>query len=109
MFGLTEEELIVPEFARYEAGSWCCTQASGSFTLRQLNDSLDRTRTTHHTVGTLPKLELRPGTSLAEPNATKIIPESGCALGIDIGSPVPILFWSVLTVNWWTSISAHRR
>ena len=37
-------------------------------------------------VGTLPKLELRSGTSLAEPNATKIIPESGCALGIDIGS-----------------------
>ena len=86
VFGLTEEELIVPEFARYEAALGAELKASGSFTLRQLNDSLDRTRTTHHTVGTLPKLELRPGTSLAEPNATKIIPESGCALGIDIGS-----------------------
>ena len=86
VFGLTEEELIVPEFARYEAALGAALKASGSFTLRQLNDSLDRTRTTHHTVGTLPKLELRPGTSLAEPNATKIIPESGCALGIDIGS-----------------------
>ncbi len=86
MFGLTEEELIVPEFARYEAALGAALKASGSFTLRQLNDSLDRTLTTHHTVGTLPRLELRPGTSLAEPNATKIIPESGCALGIDIGS-----------------------
>ena len=86
VFGLTEEELIVPEFARYEAALGAALKASGSFTLRQLNDSLDRTRTTHHTVGTLPKLELRPGTSLAEPNATKIIPEGGCALGIDIGS-----------------------
>ena len=86
VFGLTEEELIVPEFARYEAALGAALKASGSFTLRQLNDSLDRTLTTHHTVGTLPKLELHPGTSLAEPNATKIIPESGCALGIDIGS-----------------------
>ena len=86
VFGLSEKELIVPEFARYEAALGAALKASGSFTLRQLNDSLDRTLTTHHTVGTLPKLELRPGTSLAEPNATEIIPESGCALGIDIGS-----------------------
>lgn len=86
VFGLTEEELIVPEFARYEAALGAALKASGSFTLRQLNDSLDRTLTTHHMVGTLPKLELRSGTSLAEPNATKIIPENGCALGIDIGS-----------------------
>lgn len=86
VFGLSEEELIVPEFARYEAALGAALKASGSFTLRQLNDSLDRTLTTHHMVGTLPKLELRSGTSLAEPNATKIIPESGCALGIDIGS-----------------------
>lgn len=86
VFGLSEKELTVPEFARYEAALGAALKASGSFTLRQLNDSLDRTLTTHHMVGTLPKLELRPGTSLAEPNATKIIPESGCALGIDIGS-----------------------
>lgn len=86
VFGLSEKELIVPEFARYEAALGAARKASGSFTLRQLNDSLDQTLTTHHMVGTLPKLELRSGTSLAEPNATKIIPESGCALGIDIGS-----------------------
>lgn len=65
VFGLTEEELIVPEFARYEAALGAALKASGSFTLRQLNDSLDRTLTTHHMVGTLPKLELRSGTSLA--------------------------------------------
>ena len=86
VFGLSEKELIVPEFARYEAALGAALKASGSFTLRQLNDSLDRTLTTHHMVGTLPIFIMRPGTSLAEPNATKIIPESGCALGIDIGS-----------------------
>ena len=41
VFGLTEEELIVPEFARYEAALGAALKASGSFTLRQLNDSLD--------------------------------------------------------------------
>ena len=86
-----QDELIVPEFARYEAALGAALKASGSFTLRQLIDSLDRTLTTHHMVGTLPKLELRPGTSLAEPNATKIISESGCALGIDIGSTLSLI------------------
>lgn len=61
IFGLSEKELIVPEFARYEAALGAALKASGSFTLRQLNDSLDRTLTTHHMVGTLPKLELRIG------------------------------------------------
>ena len=41
VFGLTEEELIVPEFARYEAALGAALKASGSFTLRQLNDSLE--------------------------------------------------------------------
>lgn len=86
VFGLSEEELIVPENACYEAALGAAHKASGSFTIRQLNDLLNRVLTAHHIVGTLPKLELRSGTSLAEPNATKIIPESGCALGIDIGS-----------------------
>ena len=41
VFGLSEEELIVPEFARYEAALGAALKASGSFTLRQLNDSLE--------------------------------------------------------------------
>ena len=41
VFGLGEKELIVPEFARYEAALGAALKASGSFTLRQLNDSLE--------------------------------------------------------------------
>ena len=41
VFGLSEGELIVPEFARYEAALGAALKASGSFTLRQLNDSLE--------------------------------------------------------------------
>lgn len=37
VFGLSEKELIVPEFARYEAALGAARKASGSFTLRQLN------------------------------------------------------------------------
>ena len=86
VFGLTEDELIVPELARYEAALGAARKASGSFTVGQLNTLLDSTLTAHHAVGTLPRLELRPGTDLSEPNATGVIPEGGCALGIDIGS-----------------------
>ena len=35
VFGLSEKELIVPEFARYEAALGAALKASGSFTLRQ--------------------------------------------------------------------------
>ena len=34
----------------------------------------------------VPKLVLKPGTDLSEPEATGQIPKDGCALGIDIGS-----------------------
>jgi len=86
VFGLSEEELIVPEGARYEAALGAALKASGSFTPAQLNTFLDGALTAHHVVGSLPKLELRPGTDLSEPKATGVIPAGGCALGIDIGS-----------------------
>ena len=86
VLGLTEEELIVPKSARYEAALGAALKASGSFTAGQLSALLDSTLTARHAVGTLPKLELRPGTDLSEPKATGVIPAGGCALGIDIGS-----------------------
>ena len=86
VFGLTEEELIVPQAARYEAALGAALKASGSFTVRRLNALLDSALKAHHAVGTLPKLELQPGTDLSEPKATGVIPADGCALGIDIGS-----------------------
>ncbi len=86
VFGLTEQELIVPENARYEAALGAALKASGQFTLTRLDALLDKALSVHHTVGALPKLELAPGTDLSEPKSTGVIPASGCALGIDIGS-----------------------
>ena len=86
VFGLAENELIVPENARFEAALGAARSASGSFTAGQLTALLDGGLTARRAAGTLPKLELRPGTDLSEPKATGVIPQSGCALGIDIGS-----------------------
>lgn len=86
VFGLTEEELIVPEEARFEAAIGAACKAEGAFTLAQLDALLNNAMTAHSTTTGLPRLELLPGTDLSEPKATGILPEKGCALGIDIGS-----------------------
>ena len=86
VFGLTEAELIVPEEARFEAAIGAACKAEGAFTLAQLDALLNDAMATHSTTTGLPRLELLPGTDLSEPKATGILPEKGCALGIDIGS-----------------------
>ena len=86
VFGLAEDELIVPDNARFEAALGAALKAEGRFTAAQLTALLDSGLTGHRAAGTLPRLELRPGTDLSEPKATGIIPVGGCALGIDIGS-----------------------
>lgn len=86
VFGLTKAELIVPEEARFEAAIGAACKAEGAFTLAQLDALLNDAMATHSTTTGLPRLELLPGTDLSEPKATGILPEKGCALGIDIGS-----------------------
>lgn len=86
VFDLTEEELIVPEEARFEAAIGAACKAEGAFTLVQLDALLNDAMATRSTTTGLPRLELLPGTDLSEPKATGILPEKGCALGIDIGS-----------------------
>lgn len=86
VFDLAENELIVPEAARFEAALGAAHKAEGRFTVARLTALLDGTLAAHRAAGTLPKLQLRPGTDLSEPKATGIIPAGGCALGIDIGS-----------------------
>ena len=86
VFDLTEEELIVPEEARFEAAIGAACKAEGAFTLAQLDALLNDAIATRSTTTGLPRLELLPGTDLSEPKATGILPEKGCALGIDIGS-----------------------
>ena len=86
VFGLTKAELIVPEEARFEAAIGAACKAEGAFTLAQLDALLNDAMATRSTTTGLPRLELLPGTDLSEPKATGILPEKGCALGIDIGS-----------------------
>lgn len=86
VFGLAENELIIPEEARFEAALGAAHKASGQFTLSELLAQLDNGLTANRTVGSLLPLVLRPGTDLSEPKATGVIPADGCALGIDIGS-----------------------
>ena len=86
VFDLTEEELIVPEEARFEAAIGAACKAEGTFTLTQLDALLNDAMATRSTTTGLPRLELLPGTDLSEPKATGVLPEKGCALGIDIGS-----------------------
>ena len=86
VFGLTKAELIVPEEARFEAAIGAACKAEGAFTLAQLDALLNDAMATHSTTTGLPRLELLPGTDLSEPKATGVLPEKGCALGIDIGS-----------------------
>lgn len=86
VFGLTKAELIVPEEARFEAAIGAACKAEGAFTLAQLDALLNDAMAAHSTTTGLPRLELLPGTDLSEPKATGVLPEKGCALGIDIGS-----------------------
>lgn len=86
VFGLAEDELIIPEDARFEAALGAALKAEGQFTPAQLDEAFARATASRRAAGSLSKLELRPGTDLSEPKATGVIPAKGCALGIDIGS-----------------------
>lgn len=97
IFELSEQELIVPEQARYvgavgaalEAGKACSSNRHGDcpeiereefFALLEgRTDECDK-------AGVLPKLSLLYGTDLSEPACSEVLPPEGCYLGIDIGS-----------------------
>ncbi len=86
VFQLEEGELIIPEHACYEAALGAAIHAQGDYTVGNLLLSLGGAQKAHRESACLPPLTLREGTNLAEPQKTQIIPEQGCALGIDIGS-----------------------
>ena len=86
IFQLEEEELIIPEHACYEAALGAAAHAQGDYTVETLLSSLSGAQKACRESTYLPPLRLREGTNLAEPKKTEIIPEQGCALGIDIGS-----------------------
>jgi predicted CoA-substrate-specific enzyme activase len=93
IFELTEDELIVPEDACFEASLGAALRAentghknAGQYSIRELLEKLQEEQRGARTSGELPALRLREGTNLSEPSAAGVIPEGGCALGIDIGS-----------------------
>lgn len=86
VFELQNNQLIIPHDARYEGAIGAAIKAEGEYTIRQLVSALEEETDQRKIAFDLPRLVLRPNTSLLEPKATGLIPESGAALGIDIGS-----------------------
>lgn len=112
VFGLSEEELVIPELARFsgaigvavhayqKAFEWCSREEASQekiaadpalqeyFVNRRILEKVMKTgeEKLNGRRSSLPKLVLREGTDLSEPVATGVIPADGCALGIDIGS-----------------------
>ena len=102
IFGLSEEELILPEYALYEAAIGAARNAQGHWNAEKLLQSILKAETdTGRCTGVsgienlsgggiqkshLKKLSLTEGTMLKDPISSQQIPEDGCALGIDIGS-----------------------
>ena len=86
VFGLTREELIVPEQARFAAalGTALCAEQPVEW-----NHILQRLTKTKNPTGhgfSLPKLQLDHDSVLADPPCAGVVPTEGAYLGIDIGS-----------------------
>ena len=90
VFDLKEGELIIPKDALYMAAIGAALSAQAKVSAEELLDALNNKQSVQANaddwVNYLDPLKLSPGTSLSDPEATGIIPEDGCALGIDIGS-----------------------
>ena len=85
VFALADGELLIPEEALYVSAIGAAVKAETVVSLEGLTADLTKAggRAAERL---LPKLLLTPGTVLAEPEMTGLIPADGCALGIDIGS-----------------------
>ena len=81
VFGLQEDELIVPAYASFAGAA---LHASGSFTSEQLFLAADHMKESHH--GSLSALPAFSENTLSDPACTQFPVSGKCALGIDIGS-----------------------
>lgn len=84
VFGLQEEELIVPEYASFVGAAGAALHASGSFTSEQLLFAADHMKESRH--GSLKALPSSHKNTLSDPISTQSPISGKCALGIDIGS-----------------------
>lgn len=84
VFHLSDDELIIPDAFRYTAAIGAALNAGIDVDLSKFFAGLSEIKAVEDSF-TEP-LKLRPGTVLKDPEATEVIPDDGCALGIDIGS-----------------------
>ena len=84
VFGLQEDELIVPAYASFAGAAGAALHASGSFTSEQLLWAADNMMESRH--GNLPALPESTKNTLSDPTCTQVPVSGKCALGIDIGS-----------------------
>lgn len=86
VFGLEEEELLLPDDALFAAAIGAALGAKNRLTLGELCAALEQGQQEENRLQPLPPLKLAENTRLHEPPVTGTIPGEGCALGIDIGS-----------------------
>ena len=86
IFGLAEEELIVPEHARFAAAFGAAQGAEREMDVAALCAALARFEAGRGEESSLPRLSLAAGTDLSEPRSTNSMPPEGAYIGIDIGS-----------------------
>ena len=88
IFGLSDQELIVPDDFLYTGavGAAAAVQKKGGCSLGELMANMFASQTEFAGPVGQPPLRLLPGTCLEEPTVTESIPVEGCALGIDVGS-----------------------
>ncbi len=84
VFGLQDDELIVPQYASFAGAAGAALHASGSFTSEQLFLAADHMKESRH--GSLSALPASPENILSDPVCTHTPVSGKCALGIDIGS-----------------------
>ena len=84
VFGLQEDELIVPAYASFAGAAGAALHALGSFTSEQLFLAADHMKESHH--GSLSALPAFSENTLSDPACTQFPVSGKCALGIDIGS-----------------------
>ena len=84
VFGLQEDELIVPAYASFTGAVGAALHASGSFTSEQLFLAADHMKESRH--GSLSALPASSENTLSDPACTQFPVSGKCALGIDIGS-----------------------
>lgn len=90
VFGLSDEELIIPEDRRFEAAYGAalkgCEKKTQAVKPAYLLELIENSKTALDRTSELPRLMIPADLELKDPQITGIIPDDGCYIGIDVGS-----------------------